>query len=159
MMWKFLKQNVLFPNGLNWVQHWVSRIGLFSAAAANATFEIITAENLYALFTQSWSSDHLLQFSGLWTTNHLCLCSHWWVIRLSIGLGASRKGQIITGHKISDKGWKNTFYHLPATRRKYVVALSCFSCHLIVSLRFLICFWSKLNIFLSILPKRASASV
>ena len=28
MIWKFLKQNVLFPKGLNWVQHWVSRIGL-----------------------------------------------------------------------------------------------------------------------------------
>ena len=24
MVWKFLKQNVLFPNGLNWIQHWVS---------------------------------------------------------------------------------------------------------------------------------------
>ena len=30
MIWKFLKQNVLFPKGLNWVQHWVSRIGLFA---------------------------------------------------------------------------------------------------------------------------------
>ena len=29
MMWKFLKQNVLFPKGLNWVQHGVSRIGLY----------------------------------------------------------------------------------------------------------------------------------
>ena len=32
MIWKFLKQNVLFPKGLNWVQHWVySRIGLFAS--------------------------------------------------------------------------------------------------------------------------------
>ena len=31
MIWKFLKQNVLFPKGLNWVQHWVSRIGLLRA--------------------------------------------------------------------------------------------------------------------------------
>ena len=30
MIWKFLKQNVLFPKGLNWVQHWVSRIGLWA---------------------------------------------------------------------------------------------------------------------------------
>ena len=30
MIWKFLKQNVLFPKGLNWVQHWVSRLGLLS---------------------------------------------------------------------------------------------------------------------------------
>ena len=30
MIWKFLKQNVLFPKGLNWVQHWVSRIGLLN---------------------------------------------------------------------------------------------------------------------------------
>ena len=34
MIWKFRKQNGLFPKGLfpkglNWVQHWVSRIGLF----------------------------------------------------------------------------------------------------------------------------------
>ena len=29
MIWKFLKQNVLFPKSLNWVQHWVSWIGLF----------------------------------------------------------------------------------------------------------------------------------
>ena len=27
-VWKFLKQKVLFPKGLNWVQHWVSRISL-----------------------------------------------------------------------------------------------------------------------------------
>ena len=27
-VWKFLKQKVLFPKGLNWVQHLVSRIGL-----------------------------------------------------------------------------------------------------------------------------------
>ena len=31
MIWKFLKQNVLTPKGLNWVQHWVSRIGLSTA--------------------------------------------------------------------------------------------------------------------------------
>ena len=30
MVWKFLKQNVLTPKGLNWVQHWVSRTGLFN---------------------------------------------------------------------------------------------------------------------------------
>ena len=29
MIWKFLKQNVLFPKGLNRVQHRVSRFGLF----------------------------------------------------------------------------------------------------------------------------------
>ena len=28
MIWKFLKQNVLFPKGMNWVQHWVSRVVL-----------------------------------------------------------------------------------------------------------------------------------
>ena len=28
MIWKFLKQNVLFLKGLNWVQQWVGRIGL-----------------------------------------------------------------------------------------------------------------------------------
>ena len=32
MIWKFLKQNDLFPRGLNWVQHWVSRIGLLGKA-------------------------------------------------------------------------------------------------------------------------------
>ena len=30
MIWKFLKQNVLSPKGLNWVKHLVSRIGLLS---------------------------------------------------------------------------------------------------------------------------------
>ena len=30
-VWKFLKQKVLFPEGLNWVQHWVSRIGLLGS--------------------------------------------------------------------------------------------------------------------------------
>ena len=34
MIWKFLKQNVLLPKGLNWVQHWVSRIGLFRTILA-----------------------------------------------------------------------------------------------------------------------------
>ena len=29
-VWKFLKQKVLFPKGLNWVQHWASRIGLLA---------------------------------------------------------------------------------------------------------------------------------
>ena len=28
MMWKYLEQTVLFSKDLNWVQHWVSRIGL-----------------------------------------------------------------------------------------------------------------------------------
>ena len=30
MIWKSLKQNVLFPKGLNSIQRWVSLIGLFS---------------------------------------------------------------------------------------------------------------------------------
>ena len=38
MIWKFLKQNVLFPKGLNWVQHWVSRIGLFGVISATTAF-------------------------------------------------------------------------------------------------------------------------
>ena len=29
MMWKYVEQNILFPKGLNWVQHWVSQFGLF----------------------------------------------------------------------------------------------------------------------------------
>ena len=29
MTWKFLKQKILFPKGLKWAQHWVSRIGLW----------------------------------------------------------------------------------------------------------------------------------
>ena len=37
MIWKFLKQNALFPRGLNWVQHGVGRIGLF---VAYSTFNI-----------------------------------------------------------------------------------------------------------------------
>ena len=28
MIWKYLEQNVLFPKDLNWIQHWVGRIGL-----------------------------------------------------------------------------------------------------------------------------------
>ena len=28
-VWKYLEQNVLFPKGLNWLQHWVTRFGLF----------------------------------------------------------------------------------------------------------------------------------
>ena len=38
MIWKFLKQNVLFPKGLNWVQHWVSRIGLWTRNCSNYSF-------------------------------------------------------------------------------------------------------------------------
>ena len=38
MIWKFLKQNVLFPKGLNWVQHWVSRIGLWPKHSWRAVF-------------------------------------------------------------------------------------------------------------------------
>ena len=37
MIWKFLKQKVLFPKGLNWVQHWVSRIGLLPSKDALAS--------------------------------------------------------------------------------------------------------------------------
>ena len=34
MIWKSLKQSVLFPKGLNWVQHSVSRIGLLRRRVA-----------------------------------------------------------------------------------------------------------------------------
>ena len=30
MIWKYLEQNILCPKDLNWVQHCVSRIGLFT---------------------------------------------------------------------------------------------------------------------------------
>ena len=30
MIWKYQEQSVLFPKGLNWVQHLVRRLGLFS---------------------------------------------------------------------------------------------------------------------------------
>jgi len=42
MIWKFLKQHVLYPKGLNWVQHLVSRIGLSThgcALFAKASFQ------------------------------------------------------------------------------------------------------------------------
>ena len=39
MIWKFLKQNVLFPKGLNWVQHWVSRLGLLWSRCKNREFK------------------------------------------------------------------------------------------------------------------------
>ena len=32
-VWKYLEQNVLFPKGLNWLQHWVGRFGLFPELA------------------------------------------------------------------------------------------------------------------------------
>ena len=40
MIWKFLKQNVLFPKGLNWVQHRVSRIGLFLSRLSELVWKL-----------------------------------------------------------------------------------------------------------------------
>ena len=40
MMWKYLEQNVSFTKDLNWVQHWVSRIGVLGC------FEIVSVECL-----------------------------------------------------------------------------------------------------------------
>ena len=71
MIWKFLKQNVLFPKGLNWVQHWVSRIGLWTLNCSIYSFfqwffmsdPYLTDFNCYlrtwgSLFTsETWSSE------------------------------------------------------------------------------------------------------
>ena len=40
MIWKYLKQNVLFPKGLNWVQHRVSRMGLFFRERLQAVYSV-----------------------------------------------------------------------------------------------------------------------
>ena len=52
MIWKFLKQNFLFPKGLNWVQHWVSRIGLFRLLSRD--YYPMALQNLRCHMT--WSS-------------------------------------------------------------------------------------------------------
>ena len=43
MIRKFLKQNVLSPKGLNWVQHLVSRIGLLICSELLERFRVPTA--------------------------------------------------------------------------------------------------------------------
>lgn len=111
--------------------------------------------NMFFQFLLTSKANCFLVYRKLIITNHLC--SHWWIFRLSIGLDASRKGKIVTGYKINDKGLKNIFKHIPATRRKYFVCFSCFSCHFIFSLRFLKRCWSKVNIGSSILLRRSWA--
>ena len=46
MMWKFLKQDVLFPKSLNWVQHGVSRFGLLTVD--NLTFYLHKSEIIFS---------------------------------------------------------------------------------------------------------------
>ena len=41
MIWIYLEQNVLSPKDLNWVQHWVCRIGLFQASLKKSRQELI----------------------------------------------------------------------------------------------------------------------
>ena len=43
-VWKFVKQKVLFPKGLNWVQHWVSRIGLFKEVESSLSCSLSQSE-------------------------------------------------------------------------------------------------------------------
>ena len=50
MIWKYLEQNVLIPKDLNWVQHWVSRFGLFSCLIINIGQGEVTA---------AWADDEL----------------------------------------------------------------------------------------------------
>ena len=40
MIWKFLKQNLFFSKGLNWVQHWVSQLGLWRLFLSTNNWEI-----------------------------------------------------------------------------------------------------------------------
>ena len=47
MIWKFLKQNVLFPKGLNKVQHWVSRLGLFRC---QSSLLYLWGDSLWSIF-------------------------------------------------------------------------------------------------------------
>ena len=49
--WKFLKQNVLFPKCLNWVQHWVSRIGLLSLYIVHLTDLYLNMQPLLLLIS------------------------------------------------------------------------------------------------------------
>ena len=111
--------------------------------------------NMFFQFLLTSKANCFPVYRQLIIMNHLC--SHWWIFRLSIGLDASRKEKIVTGYKINHKGLKNIFKHIPATRRKYFVCFSCFSCHFIFSSRFLMCSWSKVNICSSILLRRSWA--
>ena len=52
MISKYLEQNILCPKDLNWVQHCVSRIGLFSTAFHYEN-NLITSGNVYAALKNS----------------------------------------------------------------------------------------------------------
>ena len=50
MIWKFLTQNGLFPKGLSWVQHWVSRIECFHSCGQHLCKFIGTKESVCRRF-------------------------------------------------------------------------------------------------------------
>ena len=75
-MWKFLKQNVLFPKGLNWVQHWVSRIGLCLNHTLNECLgPSLLGWNLLAMVNRAFS---IMPFSIFTYTCTLILFKIFW---------------------------------------------------------------------------------
>ena len=50
MIWKFLKQNALFPKSLNWVQHWVTTLKTWSCSLTIHHVQLIPVSRVERLF-------------------------------------------------------------------------------------------------------------
>ena len=71
MIWKFLKQNDLFLKGLNWVQHWVSRIGLWGKQVKKIRKCKKWLSSLFILDDKKYRTFHVKDDYGkLWLEMH-----------------------------------------------------------------------------------------
>ena len=76
MICKFLKQNVLFLKGLNWVQHWVSQLGLCLILTSITFFQNVKARTLHNNVSETGCS----QLTNVWTEKSVLI----WLIFIYI---------------------------------------------------------------------------
>ena len=77
-VWKFLKQKVLFPKGLNWVQHWVSRIGLLKFYKCNLRVHLLFSDSkTMATLVKVLEIYTCKVWPGIaWQVHDILLCNH-----------------------------------------------------------------------------------
>ena len=73
MIWKYLEQNVLLPKDLNWVQHWVSRIGLLNLVNYLDNNDIDEAYKIS--LPSGWQFIFYDSFTSIFTSNSKLLSS------------------------------------------------------------------------------------
>ena len=91
-VWKFLKQKVLFPKGLNWVEHFVSQIGVLSLVLWSILNSVLLANQIEFLDVFWWchgKMNNILYFLKLVTSSlkeRSLPCINWFGKRCYAGL-------------------------------------------------------------------------